>query len=155
MTLLIIDDDPILRGLLFAHAELADCGAAPIEILEAGSAAEALGKIWAANAILCDGLEGEWVKVWAAARKRGARFVLLSGDDRQVTQARLIGVRAFSKPGGTGDAIAAAVASSDSRFPIADSQVGNPAIQEADIANARGWEEDEEEGARVRKPRVA
>jgi len=111
MKLLIIDDDPALRQLLAEQIryQAAETMNPRDELIvrEAASAQEGLERVWQAEAVLCDGLDGEWVKVWAVASKRGAHFVLYSGDPAQVNQANLIGVRAFSKPFGTQEAIAA------------------------------------------------
>jgi CheY-like chemotaxis protein len=109
MKILIVEDNASLREMLhqMVTSRLDAAGVKNFIIREAASAEDALSKVWAAEAVLSDGLEGDWLKIYAVASKRGMRFVLYSGDPNQVNQAKLIGVRAFSKPMGTEDAIAA------------------------------------------------
>jgi len=90
---LIVDDEYALRdcltdivrwdGYLTGHA---------------GSAAEALPMLPHFDAVLCDGLEGDWELVAKEAARLGVRFVLLSGDVEAQQAAAAMGCTVVRKP---------------------------------------------------------
>jgi len=93
MTILIVEDDADCRRMLAATIQA--CG---IKVVDPYHWQDALHIIDYADAILCDGLEGCWLEVFALAAKYDKPFILLSGDGRQIEAARNLGVRAYLKP---------------------------------------------------------
>jgi len=95
MTILIVEDSPMVaeavaRGIKSRNRNTS--------ILVASNLHQALAFMSNADAVLCDGLNGDWAKVWASAVKRRVHFVLFSGDEQAVTQAKLLGIPALLKP---------------------------------------------------------
>jgi hypothetical protein len=88
MTVLIIEDDAQCREILKETIEAYGCLDDALRILSLGHV----------DAVLCDGLEGLWLRPFTEAVKLGKAFVLLSGDGRQIEAARNVGVRAYLKP---------------------------------------------------------
>jgi DNA-binding response OmpR family regulator len=95
MTILIIEDDAQCRQMLKETIEAYGCEVDAPETLDDALRILALGRV---DAVLCDGLDGLWVKVFSEAVKSGTSFVLLSGDERSIRQADSLGIRAYLKP---------------------------------------------------------
>jgi len=95
MTILIVDDDAQCRVMLVETLE-----SYGIEAFSANNVQTAMPFLILASvdAVLCDGLRGQWISVWREATKREKLFALLSGDPYQIDAACTLGVRAYMKP---------------------------------------------------------
>lgn len=123
LRVLLVDDDPVLLGISARNlrrwcvsVQLAASQHDAYLILRSSLDAPS-----ALDAVVCDGLEGDWVEVYELAASIGLPFVLLTGDPRKVALARTRGVPAYLRDGrGWMPHVRAALAGLPGTWPPAD-----------------------------------